>query len=97
MFSQAWNDRELSLDAALETLGDAAVPATLQRPEEWLGQVEQLHVIGTLPIRQQRLLWLQGLGLSYAEMARHESCTPRTVERQLLRARGAIRGEDRAD
>src|SRR5256714_15535245 len=27
-------DRELSLDAALETLGDAAVPATLRRPQE---------------------------------------------------------------
>ena len=42
------------------------------------------------PVRQQRLLWLQGFGLSYAEIASHEACTTRTVERQLLRAKATL-------
>ena len=44
-----------------------------------------------LPERQQRLVWLQGLGLSYTEMAAHEGATPRTVERQLMRAKKRLR------
>jgi RNA polymerase sigma factor (sigma-70 family) len=83
--------RELSLDSALEALGDAALPAAAPAPDQLLEQMEQLHSIGILPVRQQRLLWLQGLGLSYAEIARHEGCTLRTVERQLLRAKHAMR------
>jgi len=37
-------------------------------------------------------MWLQGSGLSYREMAHHTGDTSRTVERQLLRARQAVRG-----
>jgi DNA-directed RNA polymerase specialized sigma24 family protein len=40
---------------------------------------------------KQRLLWLHALGLTYAEIALYAGCTPRTVERQLLRAKRAMR------
>jgi RNA polymerase sigma factor (sigma-70 family) len=40
-----------------------------------------------LPERQRRLIWLQGLGFSYSEMAGVTGDSTRTVERQLQRAR----------
>jgi RNA polymerase sigma factor (sigma-70 family) len=83
--------RERSLDASLDAVGDAGCASPAPGPEELVEQLERLGAIATLPVRQQRLLWLQGLGLSYAEMASHEKCTVRTVERQLLRAKHAIR------
>jgi RNA polymerase sigma factor (sigma-70 family) len=52
---------------------------------------ERLASIRRLPQRQQQVLWLHALGLSYNEIARHTGCTTRTVERQLLRARRAVR------
>jgi DNA-directed RNA polymerase specialized sigma24 family protein len=52
---------------------------------------EQLTLVRHLPERQQRLLWLQALGLSYDEMAVYTGCTRRTVERQLLRGRQRLR------
>jgi RNA polymerase sigma factor (sigma-70 family) len=51
---------------------------------------DRLRALNSLPLRQRRLMWLQGLGLSYAEMAEHERCTRRTVERQLLRAKHLV-------
>lgn len=88
--------RELSLDAILEDAGEsfgADWPAEL---EELVEQRERLGSIGGLPERQQRLVWLHGLGLSYAEMALHTGATRRTVERQLLRAKHALRASDAA-
>jgi RNA polymerase sigma factor (sigma-70 family) len=52
---------------------------------------EELKLIRHLPERQQRLLWLQALGLSYDEMAAYTGCTRRTVERQVLRGRQRLR------
>jgi len=60
-------------------------------PQEVVEQRERLTEVGLLPVRQQRLVWLHAFGLSYVEMAAHEQYTPRTVERQLLRARAALR------
>ncbi len=59
--------------------------------------IERLHhraELAALPARQRRLLALQAFGLSYAEIAGREGCTPRTVERQLLRAKRALRDAD---
>lgn len=84
--------RELSLEAALETAGDSTVRLGAPAPEELILARERLAQIGLLPERQQRLLWLHGLGLTYAEMAHRTGCTQRTVERQLLRAKRAVRG-----
>lgn len=83
--------RELSLEGTLETSAEPAFTAKALSAEEMLEHADRLGSLRTLPRRQQRLLWLQGLGLSYREMARHERCTRRTVERQLLRAKGSLR------
>jgi len=82
--------RALSLEATFDGAGEAAPSAVAPGPDEIVERLERLEKIGTLPVRQQRLLWLQGVGLSYAEMARHEACTTRTVERQLLRAKATL-------
>lgn len=63
-------------------------------PHEVVELRDRLHQLRRLPPRQQRLLWLQGAGLSYAEMALHEGVTRRTVERQLLRGKRAARALD---
>jgi RNA polymerase sigma factor (sigma-70 family) len=84
--------RDYSLEATLETGGDALLRLTGPDPEELAVAHDRLAQLERLPERQQRLLWLQGFGLSHAEMARHTGDTRRTVERQLLRARQAVRG-----
>jgi RNA polymerase sigma factor (sigma-70 family) len=83
-------ERELSRDALLEVFGDEALPGIAAGADEWLERTTRLLAVGSLPTRQQRLLWLRAMGFSYAEMADHEGCTVRTVERQLLRAKGAV-------
>ncbi len=80
--------RTLSLDQLLERRAEIRALQVLSARERF-EQRERLRALAVLPVRQQRLLWLKGLGLSYAEMAHHEGCTRRTVERQLLRARQA--------
>jgi RNA polymerase sigma factor (sigma-70 family) len=91
--------RERSLEALLERDGRSAVGGaadtvmTLPTPdliEDLVEQKSRLELIQTLPERQRRLLWLQGLGLSYREMAGQTGMTRRTVERQLIRARSSL-------
>ena len=83
--------RELSLDATLENSGDRTLRSGVPGPDELVERRERLTYIGCLPERQQRLLWLHALGLTYAEIALHTGSTRRTVERQLLRAKRSIR------
>jgi RNA polymerase sigma factor (sigma-70 family) len=83
--------RELSLDAELEHGGGWMLRGGAPSPDELVEQRERLETIRILPERQQRLLWLHALGLSYTEIALYAGCTPRTVERQLLRAKRAVR------
>lgn len=59
-------------------------------PEQIVEFRERLAQLRALPRRQQRLIWLQGLGLSYAEMAGYTGDTQRTIERQILRARRSL-------
>jgi RNA polymerase sigma factor (sigma-70 family) len=87
--------RDLSLDGVVEQgteLMSSGITASLQ---DVLEQRDRLATVGLLPSRQQRLLWLHALGLSYSEIAVHEQCTSRTVERQLLRARRTLRAAAR--
>jgi RNA polymerase sigma factor (sigma-70 family) len=84
--------RDRSLDATLEQAGDGPLRLTSPDPEELALARDRLGQLERLPVRQQRLMWLQGFGLSYAEMARHTGDTTRTVERQLMRAKQAVRG-----
>lgn len=81
--------RELSLDCAGEQPARAVRGAA--GPDAVIEQRQRLGEIRVLPERQQRFLWLHALGLSYTEIAAHEACTVRTVERQLLLARHGIR------
>jgi RNA polymerase sigma factor (sigma-70 family) len=81
-------ERELPLD---ELADENVAPALTGNPDELLGFRERLGAVRTLPVRQQQLVWLAGLGFSYEEMADCTGATRRTVERQLLRAKHALR------
>jgi RNA polymerase sigma factor (sigma-70 family) len=83
--------REIPFDALAEDAGLTSPAPAVTSLEELVEQRERLRTIASLPERQQRLVWLQGLGLSYTEMAGYTGATPRTVERQLLRAKRALR------
>jgi DNA-directed RNA polymerase specialized sigma24 family protein len=82
--------RELSLDALAEEAGDQAAPSAPALLDQLIEQRARLESIRILPERQQRLVWLQGLGLTYTEMAGQTGATRRTVERQLLRAKRTL-------
>jgi DNA-directed RNA polymerase specialized sigma24 family protein len=81
--------RDLSLDFELEQGADPVALA----PEPWelFAERERITGVRKLAVRPQRFVWLHALGLSYTEMAAHERCTTRTVERQLVLARGKLR------
>lgn len=84
--------REESLEGAIDDDGDGLAFSTAPvTPHELLELREKLREIDELPVRQQRLVWLHAFGLTYVEIAAHEHCTRRTVDRQLLRARAALR------
>jgi RNA polymerase sigma factor (sigma-70 family) len=83
--------REQSLDAELEERGEVPAPDLRPGPSELYDQRERLRTLATLSTRQQRILWLYGLGLNYDEIASRDGCSPRTIERQLKRARESLR------
>jgi RNA polymerase sigma factor (sigma-70 family) len=83
--------RDLSLELAAQESPGILGTATAAGPEELAEYRERLDSIGTLPERQQRMLWLQGIGFSYDDIASTTGCTNRTVERQLLRAKRTLR------
>lgn len=85
--------RELSLDAELERTGELPFASSAPGPPELLELRERLAEVGRLPERQRRLVWMHAAGLSYLEMADRTGDTRRTVERQLLRARGRLARE----
>jgi RNA polymerase sigma factor (sigma-70 family) len=87
-------NRDLSLEGLLDQGGDVPGAAAALTPEEIVEHRARLEALRSLPERQRRLVWLQGIGLSYAEMADHTGATERTVERQLLRARRKLRVGD---
>ena len=84
--------RDLSLDELVDRAADAPLPAP-SLMDELIEQRARLRAIRALPERQQRLVWLQGLGFSYAEMAGATGDSRRTVERQLLRAKSRLMEE----
>jgi RNA polymerase sigma factor (sigma-70 family) len=56
-------------------------------PEDRFELRERLAEIRRLPVRQQRVVLLQGMGYDYVEIAAVTGDTRRTVARQLTRAR----------
>lgn len=79
--------REVSLDALTDEDGELSELEPGPSLQEIIDRRLRLEELRSLPERQRRFLWLQGLGFSYAEMARSTGSTPRTVERQLWRAK----------
>lgn len=55
-------------------------------PERTVEIQQRLAEITVLPVRQRQLVWLQGLGYEYQEIAAATGTSRRTVERQLQRA-----------
>ncbi len=86
--------REQSLESVIEDGADFPSPRPERDPLALAEARERLRTLTRLPQRQQRLLWLRGVGLSYDEIARRQGCTSRTVERQLRTARASLRERD---
>ena len=84
-------ERDVSLEADDAAVPGGAEPSSAVMTDAIVEDREQLKLIRRLPERQQRILWLHGLGLSYEEIAAYTGDTPRTVERQLLRGRSRVR------
>lgn len=70
---------------------DLADHRTAPGPEQVLELRQRLAEIRRLPVRQQRLVMLHGLGYEYEEIAAVTGATRRTVHRQLVRARQRLR------
>jgi RNA polymerase sigma factor (sigma-70 family) len=83
--------RDLSLDNPAHSATVLELPTRRPGPERLTELREQLAEIRVLPVRQQRIVWLHGLGFDYAEIAGQTGDTTRTVQRQLLRARQTLR------
>jgi len=88
---------ETSLETMVENGIEFVSPRAERSPEPFVERRERLRTLEALSERQQLLLWLYGLGLTYEEIARRQGCTSRTVERQIHRARTVLRErEERA-
>lgn len=87
---------DLSLERLMEESGDPDWEPLAPSVEEIAGLRLRLDALRALPQRQGRLVWLQGLGLSYAEMGPVTGDSSRTVQRQLLRGRRTLRELDGA-
>jgi DNA-directed RNA polymerase specialized sigma24 family protein len=82
---------DLSLEQLMEETGDLRINRTAPAPQEVVGARLRLELLRELPERQERLMWLRGLGFGYPEMAVETDMTFRTIDRQLTRARRNIR------
>ena len=82
---------DLSLEQLLEETDDLRINRSAPAPEEAVGARLRLELLQELPERQERLIWLRGLGFDYSEMATETDMTVRTVERQLVKARRNLR------
>jgi RNA polymerase sigma factor (sigma-70 family) len=80
--------RDVSLDEMPE--GSSRVPQAPDLLEDIAERRARLADLRALPERQRRLMWLQGFGFSYREMAGVTGDTRRTVDRQLARARSTL-------
>jgi RNA polymerase sigma factor (sigma-70 family) len=83
------DSRDVSLEMLVDEAGDAPATDMAMGPsaEETVSYRLRLEEMQSLSERQRRLLWLKGLGFSYAEIRSHTGDSERTVERQLTRAR----------
>jgi RNA polymerase sigma factor (sigma-70 family) len=82
----ATHDRRFARTAARPA--DAGMP---NEPSAGSEALEALYLLAALPARKRAVLTLQVAGYSYRETAARLSMSERTVERQLQRARAAVR------
>jgi RNA polymerase sigma factor (sigma-70 family) len=92
---EAWRlmhtrERDLPLESENNDQVDAG-PSAPDATDALVEDRERLRLMRLLPERQQRILWLHALGLSYQEIAAYTGDSTRTVQRQLLRGRARIR------
>jgi RNA polymerase sigma factor (sigma-70 family) len=85
---------DLSLEQLVEESDDLRISRTAPAPEEAVGAHLRLELLQELPERQERLIWLKGLGFDYSEIATETATSVRTVERQLMKARRNLRRLD---
>lgn len=85
------DQRELSLEVTLDLVGEAGLARYAPSPHELAEQRERIALMSALPERQRRMLWLHVLGFTYSEISETTGDSPRTVERQLLRAKHRAR------
>jgi RNA polymerase sigma factor (sigma-70 family) len=90
----SYAEREVPLDDRLETVDALEGRMVVEDPHETIAERFRTSAVRRLTPRQQRLIWLQALGCSHDEIARMSGCTPRTVHRQLVRARARLRAAD---
>jgi RNA polymerase sigma factor (sigma-70 family) len=83
--------RELSLDDAERREHLVEIGAVTPGPESTVEARARLAAVEQLPVRQRRMVLMQGFGYGYAEIAERTGSSRRTVERQLLRARQQLR------
>lgn len=81
-------ERDVSLEGLIDDDAQLAHPGGA---DDLVALRERLAAVRALPVRQQQLVWLAGLGFSYREMAAQTRSSRRTVERQLLRAKHTLR------
>ncbi len=82
--------REVFLEDLLDDAGELQELDGRPATDEVVEYRLRLESLCLLTDRQQRFVWLQALGWSYAEMATMTGATPRTIDRQLLRARRTL-------
>jgi RNA polymerase sigma factor (sigma-70 family) len=83
--------RQVSLDDAEQRQHLVRIGAVTPGPERTVELRARLASVQQLPVRQRRMVWMQGLGYGYDEIAQRTGDSRRTVERQLLRAKRHLR------
>jgi DNA-directed RNA polymerase specialized sigma24 family protein len=84
--------RDLSLEQEQETEGQLLELVFEPGPERVVEMRERLAEVRQLPLRQQRLVMLQGFGYRYSEILAVTGDSCRTIDRQLVRARRQLAG-----
>jgi RNA polymerase sigma factor (sigma-70 family) len=74
-------------ECSLEEVSETALATSAPGPADGYEPRERLRELRRVPVRERRILWLRGLGFSYAEIAAREGCSERAIERLLDRAR----------
>lgn len=84
--------REVSLEQEQEEGGELLELVLAPGPERVIELRERLAEVRRLPLRQQRLVMLQGFGYRYSEISAVTGDSCRTIDRQLIRARRKLAG-----